>query len=59
MSNFFMRLLQIILATSTPAIIESLREMVAEFKKKAAATPNPVDDILAGFLEALVGKPGD
>jgi len=50
-------ILKLILASATPDIIEQLRKVVAEFKASADKTPNPYDDMLADFLQAIVGKP--
>ncbi len=50
-------ILKLILRNATPNIIEQIRQLVADFKAKTDETPNPYDDMLADFLQAIVGEP--
>lgn len=58
MNKWILTVLTRIIAMASPEILEGVREMVQTMIAKAAATPNPWDDILVGLLEMLVGKPG-
>lgn len=49
--------LKLILGRATPEIIEQIRQLVADFKVKTDETANPYDDMLADFMQAIVGKP--
>lgn len=56
MNAILLKLLVSVLARSTPALVDYLRGMAVEFRVKAAQTDNPVDDVLADLLCALVGE---
>lgn len=58
MNKWILTVLTRIIAMSSPEILEAVREAVQTMVAKAAATPNPWDDIFVGLLEMLVGKPG-
>ena len=51
-----LQILGMVLGAATPELRKMLVEWVAEFKEKAAKTPNPWDDMLAALLEALIGE---
>jgi len=53
------RIVKTIMKAATPEIIENLRLMVQEIVDRAKATPNPWDDIFAGIVQSVIGKPGD
>ncbi len=57
MNKWILTVLTRIIAMASPEILEGVREMVQVMVAKAAATPNPWDDIFVGLLEMLVGKP--
>jgi len=59
MENWVIGIFRTIMKAASPEIIENIRGMVQELVTRAAATPNPWDDIFAGLLQTLVGKPGE
>ncbi len=58
MNKFLLTVLTKIIAMASPEILEGVRQMIQQMVEKAAATPNPWDDIFVGMLQMLVGKPG-
>lgn len=59
MENVVMNVIRMVLHTASPEIVELIRKSVQDLKSQAEATPNPWDDMLAGMLQLLVGKPGE
>lgn len=58
MENWVMGIFKVIMKAASPEIVENIRSMVQEIVTRAAATPNPWDDIFASLLQMIVGKPG-
>ena len=56
MERILLSLIVGVLENASPMIIESIKGWVKDLKAKAAATPNPWDDVLASFLEKIVGE---
>ena len=54
LSPLFIRILRIIVRKSSPAIRKEVCDFVLEWEKKAKATPNKVDDILADLIKAIL-----
>lgn len=48
------KLLLLILPAVTPALKEMLCKFIEDFKVKAKATPNPMDDVMAEILDAIL-----
>lgn len=44
-----------VLSGATPEIRNQIKEFLADLEEKAAATPNPVDDILVLVLRIVLG----
>jgi len=59
MDKWKLRIINLVAAAASPAIVEGLRVAVQEWVVKAETTPNPWDDILVGIIQMLIGKPGD
>ena len=59
MQNFILMLLMKAIGSASPNIIGVLRKQVDDMVKRAAETPNPWDDIVAGLIQQIVGKPGE
>jgi len=59
MQKWWLFIIKQAIAAASPEIVEGLRQMVAEIVVKAKETENPWDDIFAGVLEMIVGKPGE
>ncbi len=59
MNKWLLTVLTKIIAMASPEILEGVRKLVQEMVDRAAATPNPWDDIFIGLLQMLIGKPGD
>ena len=55
MERILFTLIMTVLSNASPSIIESIRDWVRSLKATASETPNPWDDVLASFLEKLVG----
>lgn len=49
------RVLAIVLARATPEIVNGLRKFALDLQRRAAETPNPIDDVLAALIVDLVG----
>jgi len=58
MNKWILTVLTRIIAMASPEILEATRQAVQTMCDKAAATPNPWDDIFTNLLQMLVGKPG-
>ena len=58
MNTWLFTILRKALDMASPAIVENLRQLVAEMVAKAEETPNPWDDVFCGLLQLIVGKPG-
>lgn len=59
MNKWLFTLLSNVISMASPQIIDDLRKMIDEMMTKAKGTVNPWDDIFVGFLQMLIGKPGD
>lgn len=52
--DLLLKMIHMILGVASPELRKMLVDWVNEFEKKAAATPNPWDDILAKLLKAVI-----
>lgn len=52
-------MLGMMLASATPAIVESIRKAIAKMAVDAEQTENPWDDMLALMLRMIIGSPGE
>ncbi len=57
MSNWWVRLVALILAALSGPLREQLTVFAKEFRKKARETPNPWDDFAADIICWLLGIP--
>lgn len=51
------QILATLLGAITPALLDMAKTFALDFYKRAKETDNPFDDILAGFVCALLGVP--
>lgn len=55
MKDILIQLLKLILSAISPELRKWICEAMEDLEKKAATTPNPVDDILVAVLRKLLG----
>jgi hypothetical protein len=55
MLNVIYKMFQKVLSGATPEIRNQIKSFLADLEKKAADTPNPVDDILVLVLRIVLG----
>jgi len=58
MDKWFYALIKAAIGMASPEIINGIRLSVQEMSDRAKKTSNKWDDILVGFLQMIVGKPG-
>ena len=51
--KLIMKMLPVIISQATPEIKNAIQAIINDLKKKAAATPNPFDDMLVSVIEAF------
>jgi hypothetical protein len=52
--KLILKLLPVIIAAATPTLKTLMCQFVSDLKKKAEATPNPIDNILADVLANFI-----
>lgn len=57
MQDLLFKVLTMFLSVASPQIVQTIRVAVNDLVIKAAATDNPWDDMFAGLLQGIVGKP--
>jgi len=57
MNQWLVPIIQQFVIMMSPDLIKNLQIGIDDMCKKAATTKNPWDNILTGFLQAIVGKP--
>lgn len=57
MNDLLFRIIDMLLKVASPEIIKAIQLAVDDMVKQAMKTSNPFDDVFAGLLQALVGKP--
>ena len=57
MQKWFLTVLMHVISVASPEILKSVRVKIAELADEAKKTENPWDDVLAGIMQMLVGKP--
>lgn len=57
MNDLIFKIIQMFLNVASPQIVQTIRVAVDNMVVEAAKTDNPWDDMFAGLLQALVGKP--
>lgn len=55
--KFIFNMLMQVLGAASPNIVEGIRISVEAMVKAAAETKNPWDDMAAGLLQMIVGRP--
>jgi hypothetical protein len=57
MEKWILTIITHVLEVASPELLQDIRISVDRLVTQAKGTDNPWDDVLAGFLQMLVGKP--
>ena len=58
MDKWFYAIIKGAVSMASPEILDGIRQSVQDMVDRAKKSPNKWDDMLAGFLQMIVGKPG-